>query len=270
MSTDQLPIWVLFVLTVLIVMLAVEAGYMMGRNARRKSQSEKVPPVSSIVGAALGLLAFMMAFTFGSVASRLDARKGFVREEANVIKTAWLRSEFLPEADRKEASELLKTYLNHRVAAVESHNLAEIQEALAESVRIQYRLWGTAVAHGRREPNSPVAALYMTSLNQMIDLHASRVHFGLEARVPSGLWVALYSLMVLGMVGVGFQTVISESTGRSVAPLVLALSFAVMVALISALDRPDSGFMTVSQQPLKNARAWMELGPKTSPGATKP
>ena len=267
MSTDQLPIWVLFVLTVLIVMLSVEAGYLLARNARRKSQSDKVPPVSSIVGAALGLLAFMMAFTFGSVASRLDARKGFVREEANVIKTAWLRSEFLPEADRQEAADLLKTYLDRRVAAVESHDLEQVKDAVAESVRIQYRLWNTAVAHGRKEP---LAALYVTSLNQMIDLHASRVLYGLETRVPPGLWLALYSLMVLGMVGVGFQTVVAESMGRSIAPLVLALSFGVMVALISALDRPTSGFMGVSQQPLKNARAWMDMDPKAAPSVTKP
>ena len=83
MSTDSIPIWALLALTVVIVMIAVEAGCFIGRNALRKSHMEKVAPVSSIVGSTLGLLAFMLAFTFGTVASRYDARKALVRDEAN-------------------------------------------------------------------------------------------------------------------------------------------------------------------------------------------
>ncbi len=97
----------------------------------------------------------------------------------------------------------------------------------------------------------------------MIDLHALRVVIGLEARVPIGIWMALYALIILGMIGVGFQTVISESTGRSRAPLILAFSFSVVIALIASLDRPQSGFITVSQQPLNNVLTWMESGAPT-------
>jgi hypothetical protein len=270
MSTDSIPIWGLFALTVFLVMLAVEAGYFIGRKARRQSQMEKVPPVSSIVGSTLGLLAFMLAFTFGTVASRFDARRALVREEANVIRTAWLRSDFLPESDRGESEALIKTYIERRVAAVEAHDLGVVEKTLAESVRIQRRLWDIAVANGRGEMNSPVAALYVTSLNQMIDLHALRIVIGLEARVPFGLWLALYALIVLGMIGVGYQTVIAESTGRSLAPLMLAFSFAIMIALISGLDRPASGFMAVSQQPLKDARIWMDSVSKAAPAGRTP
>lgn len=261
MSTDSIPIWALLALTVIIVLIAVEAGCFIGRNALRKSHMEKVAPVSSIVGSTLGLLAFMLAFTFGTVASRYDARKALVRDEANIIRTTWLRSDFLPEVDRAETAALVKSYIDRRVAAAESHDSGTVEKALADSVHIQHRLWSIAVANGRREINSPVVALYVTSLNQMIDFHALRKVIGLDTRVPLALWLALYALIILGMTGVGYQTVIAESTGRSLAPLMLALSFAVVIALIASLDRPASGFMTVSQQPLKDARAWMESVP---------
>ena len=47
-------------------------------------------------------------------------------------------------------------------------------------------------------------------------------------------------------------------TGRSWAPLLLALSFSVVIALIASLDRPLGSFIKVSQQPLKSARSWMD------------
>jgi hypothetical protein len=270
MNMDAIPIWALLAATVVIVMVAVEGGYLIGRSAQRQIHKEKVPPVSSVVASTLGLLAFMLVFTFGIVASRYDARKALVRDEANVIRTAWLRSDFLPQPDRGETAALIGAYLNLRLAAVESRDIDAVNSALAESVRIQHRLWDIAAANGRRDMNSPVAALYIASLNQMIDLHALRVVIGLEARVPSGIWMALYALIVLGMMGVGYQTVIAESTGRSRAPLMLALSFAVVIALIVSLDRPRSGFMTVSQQPLKDTRVWMDSGVKTAPPKDKP
>ena len=45
-------------------------------------------------------MAFILAFTFGIVADRYDARRALVREQAAVIRTAYLRSDFLPEPSR--------------------------------------------------------------------------------------------------------------------------------------------------------------------------
>lgn len=266
MRMDAIPIWALLAATVIIVMLAVEGGFRLGRSAQRRIHKEKVPPVSSIVGSTLGLLAFMLAFTFGIVASRYDARKALVRNEANVIRTVWMRSDFLPEPDRGETAALVKTYVDLRLSAVESRDFDAIDEARAESIRIQHRLWDIAVANGRRNLDSPLAALYVASLNEMIDLHALRVAVGLEARIPIWIWGALYALIVLGMIGVGYQTVIADATGRSRAPLILALSFSVVIALIASLDRPLSGFVTVSQQPLKQVQTWMVSGARLGPG----
>jgi len=266
MSMDTIPIWALLAATIVLVMVAVEVGFRLGCRVQRRPNKEKVPPVSSIVASTLGLLAFMLAFTFGIVASRYDTRKALVRDEANLIRTVWMRSDFLPEPDRAESSALIRAYVKRRLATVESRDFDSVDQTLAESIRIQHRLWDIAVSNGHRDMNSAVAALYVASVNQMIDLHALRVVIGLEARVPAGIWMALYALIVLGMIGVGYQIAIAESTGRFRAPLILALSFSVVIALIASLDRPMSGFMTVSQQPLKAAMSWIDSGAKMSPG----
>ena len=58
------------------------------------------------------------------------------------------------------------------------------------------------------------------------------------------------------MIGVGSQTGIAGSR-RTWAILILALSFSLVLALIAELDRPQSGLITVTQQPLEDLQVWM-------------
>ena len=124
---------------------------------------------------------------------------------------------------------------------------------MSESERLQQRLWDMAVANARTDMNSDVAALYIESLNDVINVHAMRVSVGLHARIPTGIWLALYALIVLGMFAVGYHTAIAESR-RTWMLLVLALSFSLVITLIGALDRAQSGYLPVSQQPLEALR----------------
>jgi hypothetical protein len=77
--------------------------------------------------------------------------------------------------------------------------------------------------------------------------------------MPAGIWWALYALVLLAMLAVGYQTAIAESR-RSWIMLMLALSFSLVITLIAALDRPEGGYLPVSQQPLKDVRALMSAG----------
>lgn len=253
MNTDFIPVWALFAGTVLGVMLALEAGYHLGHRSRRKSEDEKESPVSAIAGSVLGLVAFMMAFTFGIVAERFDMRKSLVREEANAIGTTYLRTDFLPQPDREEAKALLKTYVEQHLAVVERLRGGQMKDgdmeaALAKVGVTHTRLWEMAVANARLDMNSDVAALYIDSLNGMIDLHSMRVAVALQARVPTGIWFTLGLLTVLGMVSVGYQMGIAGSK-RSLAQPILAVSFSLVIVLITMLDRPHATFIKVSQQP---------------------
>ena len=251
MSIDAIPIWAIFVATIIIVMVAIEVGYQLGHGMHRRSEDEKESPVSAIAGAILGLAAFMLAFTFGIVSERYDARKALVRDDAIAIRTAWKRSDFLPEKDRVAAAALLRQYVDMRVTFAEADNLEakRVKSFLSEIQRLQDRLWDMAVANARKDMNSDVAALYIDSLNQVNGIHASRVAVGIQARVPSEIWLVLYCITILGMMGVGYQTGIAGSK-RSMARPVLALSFAMVFGLIASLDRPDSGVIKVTQQPL--------------------
>lgn len=256
MNMDAIPIAALFFGTIALVLGAIEAGYRLGRAARRRSEDEKESPVSAIAGSILGLLAFMLAFTFGIVSDRYDTRRALVREEANAIGTAYLRSDFLPEADRGKAVVLFKDYVARRLAAAQSRDAERVRQVLVDADQIQTQLWDMAVEHARQDMNSDVAALYVEALNEVIDIHALRLAVGWQARIPAGIWLVLSALILLGMLAIGYQTGIAGSR-RSFSMAILAVSFSLVIGLIASLDRPDSGFITVSQQPLVNLQRSM-------------
>jgi hypothetical protein len=251
MRIDAMPIWSVFALTIVVIMLTIEAGYRLTQALHRGPQEEKDSPISAITGTILGLAAFMLAFTFGIVSERHDSKKGLVREEAIALRAAWQRADFLPETDRPEAKALLRQYVDDRVkfAQAGSTEPESMKRFLSGAQRIQDRLWDMAVTNARKDMNSDVAALYIDSLNEVNGLHASRVAVAIQARIPGEIWFVLSLIVVLGMLSMGYQMGIAESK-RSVVQVILALSFALVFALIASLDRPDSGVVKVTQQPL--------------------
>ena len=80
---------------------SVECGYRLGKYRRSRHEQEKEAPLGTMVGATLGLLAFILAFTFGLAAARFDTRRQVLLDEANAIGTTYLRAGILPEGAKK-------------------------------------------------------------------------------------------------------------------------------------------------------------------------
>jgi hypothetical protein len=249
---DVLPLWGLFLVIVVLVLAAIEGGYRLGSYRHRRSDREKDAPVGAMVGATLGLLAFMLAFTFGMAASRFDTLKQLVLDEANAIGTTYLRTAMLPER-RDDIRALLRSYVDARLEAVRS---GRVEEEILRSEDIQGQLWSSATAVGLQHPDSIVVGLFVGSLNELIDLHAKRVTAGLRNRIPGAIWVALLTIATLSMGAMGYHAGLVGTT-RSLAIIVVAVTFSAVIALIADLDRPQEGTLIVSQQALIDLRQSM-------------
>ena len=259
MSPEWLRIVAFFLGTVAVVMLFHEFGYRLGARAHRVSADEKETAISGVAGAVLGLNAFLLAFTFSTVADRYQDRKALVRDDANAIRIAYVRADFVPEPDRAESKRLLKEYLDQRLAFATTGDVErDLAGILARNDAIQRRLWRIAVANAERDMNSDVAALYIESLNEIASVNTNRLAKGVRARIPLVIWGALLGLTAFGMLSMGYHTGLAESRRSKVTPIV-AISFAVVIAMVAALDRP--GFLKVSQQPLLDLQAFIATEP---------
>jgi hypothetical protein len=251
---DSVPLWAMFVVELAIGWAALEAGYRMGRWRHAVTADEKDAPVGAMVAAILGLVAFMLAFTFSLAASRFDAKRQTVLEEANAIGTTYLRTRLLPEPQKTETAKLLRNYVDVRIRGVQEGNVAE---AIAESEKLQEQIWQQAVAAADKDHGSIMTGLFVQSLNEMIDVHAKRLLAGLRGRIPLTIWVALFSLSALGIGSMGYQSGLS-GTRRSPAMLALVVAFAGALFLIVDLDRGREGFLNVDQTAMTDLQRSMQ------------
>jgi len=250
---DYIPIWGIFIATIVIIILSEECGYRLGKLRSRQEGKESDSRLGGMVGAELGLLAFLLAFTFGLAASRFDARRQVLLDETNAIGTTYLRAAMLPEPENTEVRKLLLDYVDWRIKAAQK---GLITEAMRQSEKIHKQLWNQALAAAKKDPHSIQVGLFVQTLNEMIDLHTKRVTAALRSRIPLPVWIVLFGVAFLSFMAMGYQGGINR-TSRSPAVLLVALTFAAVLWLVVSLDRPGEGLLRVNQRPMIELREMM-------------
>ncbi len=227
-------------------MLIVELGYQLGRKWKKIHPDETDAHIGAMLGAALGLWAFLLATLVGIANNRFDARRNLVLEEANAIGTTFLRAGYLPESYSEPSRQLLREYASERLKMVEVDTYSAARE---RSEAIHVELWNVAEELAVTQAPNPVISLYIDSLNHTIDLHESRITALVTARLPYTIYIFMYVVAYLGLFMLGFQSGINGKHDWIVT-MALILIFSSVTLLIIDLDRPWGGFLRVSQQPM--------------------
>jgi hypothetical protein len=191
----------------------------------------------------------MLAFAFSTVSNHFDIRRQLVLDEANAIGTAHLRTKLIPVAEQVVAQRLLHDYVTQRIETVQYGTAEEKAQGNDRSSALQDELWSRALAIADQNPNQ-ITALYLQSLNVMIDLHNERVTVDIHHRMPAIFWAALYGLVILAMVEGGYDAGLSGGRRSVTSILAVVLSFSVILILLVALDRPRQRLSEIDQAAL--------------------
>lgn len=262
---DKFALWLVFAGTFVLLVTALEIGWYLGKRRGARLPDTETLSFSSAVGATMGLLAFLLAFTFGVGTDRFDTKRGLVLEQANAIGTALLRTELIPQPHRDQARRLLSAYLDQILSLDRIRQeygrfskgedfAARVFSELEKAKRIESQLWREAVASAKVAP-TPGTSLFVSSINEMIDLLQTRVTTTFQQRMPPIFWMILYCLGVLAVGLAGYDAGVSRSQ-RTWAQWVVALAFAAVIFLVVALDRPQSS--TIADLPLMDLKAELE------------
>lgn len=246
---DGMPLWATFVATAALFLLCWWIGLTLGQRKRIEGEAGSL---GELVGAALGLLAFILAFTFGMAESRFDARRASMLEEAIALRDAYLRVGLVAEPERDAVRRILREYVDARV---EPGSGADLHQIDARARAMHDELWVQAVAMSRAD-RSDVTVMAIEGIDELVGLHVRRVAL-VNARVPEVIWLALYGLSILSMLLVGHHEGLKHDRQRF-GVFIVAVAFALVILLIDDLDRPTRGLLTVSQQPMSELRAWMD------------
>lgn len=257
---DNHSLLVIFLVSLVLILGAGEAGHWLGVRAARRGAAA----VSTLEGAILGLLALMIGFTFSMALSRFEARRDGVVTEAAAIGTTALRARLLPAPHDRDSVKLLREYVQIRLDLAQGPvGRAEFERAIARSNLLQEAIWQQAQAVAAKDNAMVPTGLFIQSLNEMIDNQEKRLS-AMTNRLPLVVIAALYAMCIMGVGFAGYGSGV-ESKRTRVPVLITGILVATMVLLIQDIDRPGSGFIRVSQQPLVNAAATIDAFPAGRP-----
>lgn len=246
---EYIPLWAMFIAGLITVLSGIAVGFTLGTRLRNKNGTV-TSPVSTVAGAMLGLLAFLLAFSFDIAASRFQVRREILLSEVNAIETTFLRADQIIEPERTKCRELLKRYVTIRASL--SADKQSIRSILAESQVMQNQLWQEAVVLAKSKSNPEIDALFVASLNELIDLGTIRVTTALQYHIPVVIWAALFVLAFLSMIILGYQFGL---TGKfSFICCIVAFGFSIAIMMIADFDSVTRGSLKVSQQPMIELR----------------
>ena len=246
--------WVELALLLLGLFAVNEIAYRIAARFRHDAPDARKSQADLVVAALLGLLGLLLAFSFGIGDERFAKRKELVLDEANAIATTYLRADMLPAPHGARIQALLRQYIDERTNL---KSAADLDRALQHSAELHGQLWHEATAVARENLGSPVVALFVASLNQVIDLHESRVTVALFQRLPPVIFGVLYFVSLLSVAMVGLRAGLDRTHNRVPAGALVVVIMAVL-ALITSLDQPASRLFAISKHALHDTQQLIE------------
>jgi Protein of unknown function (DUF4239) len=233
----------------LAIMLAVALDA--GRQVAARCKVDKTPERKEQMGAIRDgffiLLSLLLGFTLTFAASRFAERRSLAVEEAVSIGTTYLRASTLPQPYQDRAKQLLREYVDARLALDEADK-ARFNEATSRSKHIQEELWLDAATVAQSD-RSAVTGLYLNSLNDTIDLDTKRVA-AFEYHVAPPIWILIIFVALI----VGFTRGATMTSRFWLSLILMPITIAIVVILIADLDTPSRGLIRLDQRTLQRLK----------------
>lgn len=245
----SLPLTVIALAILAALTVAATIGYrghvwLLQRAGETESESHDY-----LFSAVLGLLALLLGFTFSLALNRHEDRRNLVVQEANALDTAWLRAQILEPPDKAAISQLLRAYLDARLDWSETDSAGDSR---VRTEVLRQRLWAATSQAVRAEPNAQLTRALMDPMNQSFDLASARSAAG-AAHVPDRVLTVLLLYAVLAAAMLGY-TAAAKGKPQRIATLCVLVAMTLALIMILDIDRPRSGAIQVSQQPLEELK----------------
>jgi len=229
-----------------LLMFLMVAMAILGRKLGLKGKSEDGSGYkagsAATQGTIFALLGLLIAFTFSQADDRFNERRSLITSEANLIGSAYLYLDMLPQVQRDSLRALFRQYLDSRIATY--HLLADPDaetRELARTQKFQDEIWRQAIAACELQPGARMQLL--PAVNDMFNIVTTRT-MAFRTHSPPPIYVMLALMAVAAAFMAGYETADSKQI-----PWVHLLCFGGAVALtfvvILDLEFPRFGFIRV-------------------------
>ena len=247
---DLIPLWLVLLGSVVFLVAFIEVGIKLGSNIKGKTVKAQTAQVRAIMGASLGLLAFMLAFSFSMAQRHFEVRTQSFMLEVNAISSAYRGADLLDNATRPVARNLLQQFVAIRMEMMQlrdSSDMSKVFELVKDSDRLHDKLWSLAESAMEDSESSESTGIFSQSVLAMIIAQDARLQAVLFNRISPVIWFTLYVMALMSMIIMGYQAGLTGARS-GIATWTLAITFSVVMALVMDLDRPNQSLFSMNQQ----------------------
>ena len=193
-----------------------------------------------ILTSTLTLLGLIVGFTFSMAVSTYEERRVRESDEANAIGTEYVRTDFLPAADRDRARSLLRSYVHQRILFYEARSWENSSHIEAAIDQLHGELWKSVVPAAAQP--TPISALVISGMNDVLNSEGYAKAAWLK-RIPFEAWFLLGIVSLSGTFMVGLYL----RHARTSRYLLLALPAIVSLSLflIADMNTPRGGLIHI-------------------------
>src|SRR5262249_239398 len=124
-----------------------------------EGRNEQISAAREAIGVLLSLL---LGFTIAMALQRLEHRRELIVDEADSIATASLRVQTVPEPFRRQMRELLREYVDARLAYSSAATGPELDETLARTMKLRDQIWEQSLEVSQQK-DSPLNSIFLQS-----------------------------------------------------------------------------------------------------------
>jgi hypothetical protein len=208
-----------------------------------KRHPDKTTSLGTAEGALMGLMALLLAFTFGMTSTKFESRRQIIIDEANLLNTGLLRCKLFPDSIKKTLLPDYKNYLESRIAYYDAgDNPVKINAALEEGSKYFNSIWNDNALLIRDPNNKSLAEQLVPALINIRNMVITR-ESGRIATVPTLILVVLLILVSVASFLTGYG--LKPGERNPVFSLAFAIMLSIALYLVMELGRPRQGYINL-------------------------
>jgi len=220
------------------LLLAAWIGDSLRKRSKRAEEINR-DDAGVVLGGTLTLLGLIIGFSFAMATNRYDLRKDSEKTEANAIAVLYMRADLLPPPDAAKIHELLKGYLDDRIAFYSTRSRDELTRISSNAAEKQNDLWTTVQTLVAPLPPQ-LEGLFVSGTNDIVVSRLSTEAVWAN-RIPRAAWV----LIIITSLGCNFLIGFRARRTDWLVYLIMPIAVSISLFLIADLDSPRGGGIRV-------------------------
>ena len=230
------------------VLFAVRLGWWIGHRSHHRSQGQRTSSDDTLIGAILGLMGLLIAFSFSGAAARFDQRTHLIVAEANTVAAAYDSVSLLPVARQSGLQARYKDYLTQRLDLYTDmpdferyDTKRRALDAVIQSIDVETR----EAFNETRGDAKALAIEAVRKVGAMRDAYVTQRQAMLFHQ-PRIIWLSLLVLVLIGAFLAGYKMGLAQRKERFLT-MMFGLLMACAIYLIIIIEFPMLGKVSLDQ-----------------------